>query len=329
MRRLYSLLSFLSLALAGGMHAFGQTDLQFRWQEGDEWVLTRVLDATGTLRVEGGQPLSTSQHVIIQKKVSVQKVDGLGNAQLHAALLTISGTREVAGSVFRFHLSPDRITFDDTRLWEAGKQTDATSAELERSLRETFRSWVIWCAPHGQTNHPTQPEEIRQQASHSDLFTLFGIGQEGWIALPDFPARAGDTWKDETPDPIRSGTSEVWQASRYALDALDSSGDSSIASISFHQRKRSRNLAFSYAPRVEDKSDTTQAFVYANEQEFSGQVRFDATRGYVLSCECEGTASMRYSVDEPVLFSPQPAVLQYEWNRIRMKTDWEKTTGIN
>ncbi len=285
-----------------------------------------MLDASGTLQVEGGKPLSTSQHVIIQKKVSVQKVDGLGNAQLHAALLTISGTREVDGSVFRFHLSPDRITFDDTRLWEAGKQTDATSAELERSLRETFRPWVIWCAPHGQANHPTQPEEIRQQASHSDLFTLFGIGQEGWITLPDFPARAGDAWKDETPDPIRSGTSEVWQASRYVLDALDRGGDSSIASISFHQRKRSRNLPFSYAPRVEDKSDTTQAFVYANEQEFSGQVRFDATRGCVLSCECEGTASMRYSVDEPMLFSPQPAVLQYEWNRIRMKTDWEKTT---
>ncbi len=306
------------------MYALGQTDLQFRWRQGDEWVLTRVLDATGTLQMEEEKPLSTSQRVIIQKKVSVQKVDGLGNAQLHAALLTLSGTREVGGSAFRFHLSPERIAIDDTRLWEAGKQTDATSAELERSLRETFRSWVIWCAPHGQASHPTQPEEIRQQASHSDLFTLFGVGQEGWITLPDFPARAGDTWKDETPDPIRSGTSEVWQASRYALDALESGGDSSIASISFHQRKRSRNLPFRYAPRVEDKSDTTQAFVDATEQEFSGRVRFDATRGCVLSCECEGTASMRYSVDEPMIFPTRPAVLQYEWNRIRMKTDWEK-----
>ena len=316
------LLGMLSLIVVFIEPVQAQVELRYRWNAGDVFVLRKVLQMEGTLQSDDRTPLETRERASVRKKVTVQKVDNLGNAQLLIALLTVSGTKEVNGHESRYYLSEDQLKLDDIPVWQYSE--DNANPEVENRMNDLFKPWIAWSAPRGQINTPTQPDGIRKGTSQSDVFSLFGIGQEGWLIFPDDPVSKGSSWKDQTDPAIHSATLEYEKKTEYKLQDLKAEEKRTVATITFSEEEQSHNLPFSFRPYVEDQSQTTQVEYLENKQNFNGTADFDVTHGLVLHCECEGNGFLRYRQKESFFSPSEPREIQYRWNKIRMSTEWEK-----
>ena len=316
------LLGLLGLMGVFMMPVQAQVVLRYQWNAGDVFVLHKVLQMEGTLQSGDRAPLETREKASVQKKITVQKVDNLGNAQLLVALLSVSGTKEVNGRESRYFLSEDQMKLDGVLAWQ--RSQEKANPKIEDKIDDLFKPWIAWSAPRGQINTPTQPDAIRQGTSQSDLFALFGIGQEGWLIFPDHPVSEGDTWMDQTNPVIRSATMEYQNTTQYKLQDLQSEGKKGVATIAFDQEEQSRNLPFSFRPYHADQSQVTRIEYLENRQDFKGTVEFDFARGIVLRCDCEGNLFLRYRQKKSFFSPDKPEVIKYELSSVRMSTEWEK-----
>lgn len=316
------LLPGLCLILACALPAASQVDLRYGWKPDEVFILDKTLETSGTVQTGTHPALETRQRTLIRKKVTVNKVDALGNAQLSVAVLSVSATKTVGESRFQYSLTPDQIALDHTRIW----QDSQDPKRIQERLRQLFKPRVMWCAARGQTQSPVQPEAVRQGTAAADEFSLFGLGEEGWIILPDQPVQIGDSWQDASRQPVRSGTAELSNRLSLRLSGLETRSGNTVATIAFEREWQSRNLQFNSAPRdTSNNPEKVTAIFPRTEQHFTGTVEFDASEGRTLRCECEGTADVRYRLTQPtVLFKETSPLIHYRWDRVRSQTEWKQ-----
>ncbi len=305
------------------MPTTAQVTLRYQWRVGDAFILDKVIDVAGTIRAGTAPARAMSQRARVRKKLTVEQVDPQGQAQLRVALLSVSATKSVGEEQVQYSLTPDQIVLDNTRIWQRSAKQEQTSPNVEH-LQQLFMPRGMSCSPRGKTRDPFRPEYAFQGASRADVFSLFGVGEEGWLLFADSPVNPGDAWQDEPAETLRSGTSELWYNTRLRLERLAVADGQSVARIGFQRESRSKNLAHEFTPSALSPIRPVAARLIESQQQFTGSVDFDVDQGRVLRCDAEGQARLRYSLQGGRLSDDLRALpLEYDWSRIRVRTDWQ------
>jgi len=290
--------------------ASSQVELRYQWRPGDAFILDKVIDLAGTIRAGTEPPVEMSQRAKIRKKVTVERVDPSGRAELNIALLSVSATKSVGEVQVQYTLSPGQIVIDNTRIWQQSEKQVRVSPKV-RHLRQLFMPRTRTCSPLGRTEDASQPVQPRQEASRSDLSFLLGVGEEGWLPLAEQPVSPGDSWRDRPARPIAAGTSELSYDVRLSLDRLETDSGG--------------NVPHDPAPASASGPQTAKPWFVESHQQFTGSVDFDVDRGQVLRCKAEGAARMRYFLTGPGFFPDFDKLeIEYDWKRVRMRTEWKQ-----
>lgn len=327
MRLKYSVFLALLLLLIGAIPAVGEVSLRYQWQAGDVFILNKVVEVAGTIRGGTAAPQTMSERATIRKKVTVESVDPGGRAQLRVALLLVSATKSVGEDEIQYSLSPERIVMDDIRLWRRNPNEQEISPKVG-PLRQLFHPRAIECSAQGRTKNLSSPALWLEAASQSDLFHLFGIGEEGWLPLPERPLEVGDTWQDGLAAPIRSGTSQLWHDTRLRLERLEDRGGAPLAVIGFERERQIKDLQADVNPSAPHTLAPLKAYFMESRQDLTGWVEFNIEEGRPLRCEAEGQARLRYSLGGRIAPELRALVVEYDWERVRVQTEWERLRSV-
>lgn len=310
------------LALVVASTSWSEVQLRYQWIVGDEWILDKQLDLSGTLQM-GTHPVQlVSQRAILRKKLIVEEKLPDDWWKLRVALLSLSATKSIGEEEFRYSLSPDHLVVDDVEIWSSSIDPEKPSTLLQ----QYFRPLVMWCTSLGNTKSPRVMRGIREHATHSDSFSLFGIGEEGWLPLPPDPVRPGDKWKNEPEQLLKAGEgSQLTYENTFHLIQLGQVDGRLQAQIQFDRKRNLQNLNFDFIASTLDGA-SRMAHYEENVQHFTGRIDFLVADGQVLRCEAEGSARLRYHLTGGILFRKQPDIpeIEYDWQKVRMITTWQQ-----
>lgn len=316
-RMMWCIVFLLGLSASSGSE---EVVLRYQWTLNEEIHLEKSLELAGTIRMGTEEALPISQRAQIRKRVQADEIGAAGQAKLTVAPLLLSATRSIANEVVHYVLSPQEAEIDGLAVFQ---RDDPKFKDIRTWLETIYRPRVMWCTPLGRTDSPALPRAIREGSGRSDLFSLFGIGEEGWIPLPEQPVQVGDSWSDEPPAVVQSGTSEVWYRYDLTLTGLEQNDSGVLAHIAFQLERQHKNLDLQFSPRPVRGKQIPRTGIVETRQSFTGTVLFDVSRGRVLRCEAQGNAVMTYLVSGFLLYHlPSPPV-EYQWTSVNMTTEWK------
>ena len=216
---------------------------------------------------------------------------------------------------------------DDTGIWRRNSDEQEISPKVG-PLRHLFQPSVIECSAQGRTKNLPSPALWLEAASQSDLFHLFGIGEEGWLPLPERAVEVGDTWQDGLAAPTRSGTSQLWHDARLRLERLEERGGAPLAVIGFERERQINDLRADVHPSAPETLPPLKVRFMESRQRLTGWVEFNINEGRPLRCEAEGQARLRYSLGGQIAPELRALVVEYDWERVRVQTEWERVRNV-